>query len=127
MHVLRLCMHVQAEPKKEKKQRVATAAEKSLAQQNKDVLADSGAQVSRPARGEAGSARGCGGRPRGAVAQGRGAQLPSQRRRSGRRGRRGGSRGRAGATAAAVISCQQFHARRAGRELSPWRRARRAS
>jgi len=34
-----------AEPKKEKKQRTATAAEKSLAQQNKEVLADTGAQA----------------------------------------------------------------------------------
>ena len=117
-------MHVQAEPKKEKKQRTATAAEKSLAQQNKEVLADTGAQVSQPARGEGGSARArvCGGRRRGAVAQGRGGQLPSQRR-SGRCGRQRGSHGRAGAAATAVGSCQQFRARRAGRELSPLRRA----
>ena len=117
-------MHVQAEPKKEKKQRTATAAEKSLAQQNKEVLADTGAQVSQPARGEGGSARArvCGGRQRGAVAQGRGGQLPSQRR-SGRCGRQRGSHGRAGAAATAVGSCQQFRARRAGRELSPLRRA----
>ena len=109
-------MHVQAEPKKEKKQRTATAAEKSLAQQNKEVLADTGAQVSQPARGEGGSARArvCGGRQRGAVAQGRGGQLPSQRR-SGRCGRQRGSHGRAGAAATAVGSCQQFRARRAGR------------
>ena len=49
-------MRVQAEPKKEKKQKTMSAAEKSLAAQNKEVLADSGAQVRRPARG-GGSAR----------------------------------------------------------------------
>ena len=35
----------EAEPKKEKKQRVMSASEKALAQQNKDVLADSSAQA----------------------------------------------------------------------------------
>ena len=114
---LRLCMHVQAEPKKEKKQRTATAAEKSLAQQNKEVLADSGSQVSRLPEGR-GEARAGGARQRGAVAQGRGVQLPSQRR-SGRRGRRGGSHGRPGAASAAAGPCQQLRARCAGRELSP--------
>ena len=54
-----VCMRVQAEPKKEKKQRTISAAEKSLAAQNKEVLADSGAQVRRPARGGGGGARGC--------------------------------------------------------------------
>ena len=53
-------MRVQAEPKKEKKQKTMSAAEKSLAAQNKEVLADSGAQVRRPARGGVGGARGCG-------------------------------------------------------------------
>ena len=57
LHVPRVSMRVQAEPKKEKKQKTMSAAEKSLAAQNKEVLADSGAQVRRPARGGGGSAR----------------------------------------------------------------------
>ena len=60
LHVPRVSMRVQAEPKKEKKQKTMSAAEKSLAAQNKEVLADSGAQVRRPARGGVGGARGCG-------------------------------------------------------------------
>ena len=61
MHRPASTMHTQAEPKKEKKQRTQTAGEKSLAQQNKDVLADSSAQVSRSDREGGGWRAGGGG------------------------------------------------------------------
>ena len=121
---LRLCMHVQAEPKKEKKQRTATAAEKSLAQQNKEVLADSGSQVSRLPEGR--------GEARAGVGRGRGEQwrraeacsCPARGGRAGAGGEEAATGGRAPPPPRWARASSSTRAVRAGSSARAWARLR---
>ena len=121
---LRLCMHLQAEPKKEKKQRTATAAEKSLAQQNKEVLADSGSQVSRLPKGR--------GEARAGVGRGRGEQwrraeacsYPARGGRAGAGGEEAATGGRAPPPPRWARASSSTRAVRAGSSARAWARLR---
>ena len=121
---LRLCMHVQAEPKKEKKQRTATAAEKSLAQQNKEVLADSGSQVSRLPEGR-GEARAGVGRGRGEPwRRAEACSCPASGGRAGAGGEEGATGGRAPPPPRRARASSSARAVRAGSSARAWARLR---